>query len=427
MNGAEIALVAGLRVRVGSGADCDIVLADASLAETAFELDVTPETVSFIRGEETKTLTPYEIFEVGTSGFAIGPADAPWAELRRPKAAAPDSGEATSPSLQDDATPPAADAPAAAESSPHREEGAAAPSDEEEASRPQRSHGLFGLLVVLLLLLVIAFVLWLLWPKVAEKCPAAEQARVCCQERVKSWYEASKTWIAGKVGGKSKRTDLPAAPRMTLAEIASMHGLVLTNYPLSSIHYPLLRGNVARRTERLAIRALAQSVDPQVKFDLTDDESLAVAANELLFVVTEGALKVTAASNRVVTVAGYAPSAASLERTIRALDADVKGIERVLTKGVTVGGTPPPKADAPKAVFQEVKPTEKAARSAGTKVNPARDFPIAGILTKPYPTVVMNNGMRLAEGAQLGNAVIERIESDRLVLRNGATTFEWKP
>jgi len=410
MNGAEIALVSGLRVRVGSATDCDIVLADASLPEAAFELDVTTDAVSFVRGDETKTLTPYEIFEVGTSGFAVGPADGPWAELRRPKAAASDSGEATSPSLQKDASPSATDADVDAAARRVEKEESSPSDDASGTSRSRRSGCFVGLIVFLLLLVGVIFAIWYFWPKIVEKCPEAETVRVSAVERIRGWFSAA----------RGQKTPAVAVPTVTLAEIAVAHRLDLDLQP-----QPKLSGNVARRTERLAIRALAQAADPSVKFDLTDDETLATAAGELLFVVTEGAIKVASASNRVVTLVGYAPSAASLERTIRALNADVRGLENVLTKGVVIGGTPP--SNAPKAVFSDDKSIAKASRSRGTKVAAAKDFPIAGILTKPYPTVVMNNGMRLAEGAQLGNAVIERIEADRLVLRSGATTFEWKP
>ena len=38
MRGAEVALLADTRLKVGSSADCDIVINDASLAPFAFEL-----------------------------------------------------------------------------------------------------------------------------------------------------------------------------------------------------------------------------------------------------------------------------------------------------------------------------------------------------------------------------------------------------
>ena len=52
---------------------------------------------------------------------------------------------------------------------------------------------------------------------------------------------------------------------------------------------------------------------------------------------------------------------------------------------------------------------------------------IAGILTAPYPCVVMRNGHRVMEGAQIGTAILEKIEADRLVLSEAGKTFEWRP
>ena len=49
MKGAEIALVGGTRVKVGASDACDIVVADATLGEVAFELDVTESGVTLIR------------------------------------------------------------------------------------------------------------------------------------------------------------------------------------------------------------------------------------------------------------------------------------------------------------------------------------------------------------------------------------------
>ena len=56
-----------------------------------------------------------------------------------------------------------------------------------------------------------------------------------------------------------------------------------------------------------------------------------------------------------------------------------------------------------------------------------RDYPIAGILTAPYPCVVMRDGQRVMEGALIGTAVLVKIEADRLRMRDGGTEFEWKP
>ena len=83
--GAEVALIEGTRVKVGSSSTCDIVLPDASLAEEAFELDVSESMVTLITPDGTQSqLTPFEIRDFGTTAVAIGPADEAWGELVRP-------------------------------------------------------------------------------------------------------------------------------------------------------------------------------------------------------------------------------------------------------------------------------------------------------------------------------------------------------
>mgnify|MGYP003314270966 CR=1 FL=1 len=65
MKGAEVALVDGLKVKVGSGDSCDIVVADRSLDEVAFELDATESGVTLTRPSgETQLLAPFEVVSI---------------------------------------------------------------------------------------------------------------------------------------------------------------------------------------------------------------------------------------------------------------------------------------------------------------------------------------------------------------------------
>ncbi len=420
MKGAEIALVEGLRVSVGSGDDCDIVLADGSLPARAFELDVTATAVTLVRGDETQTLTPFEIVDVGTTAFAVGPAEGAWNLARVTKEPAADATGAKSGSGAASAKPgsgetgakpgePAADATGARPDSAGVKPGEAEASG--NASERRRRGCLFAAFLVILFLFLLAGLLFLFWPRVRAACPAAETARVAVVEQSRfAWNWARGLCRAAWPRGASAAPVVVPGP--SLAEIAAQHGLTLTERDGA----PLLAGNLTRRTERLAIRSLALADDPNVRFDLTDDESLKAAANELLFVVTEGALKAVAASNRVVTLSGRIPTAAALTKAVRALAADVKGIERLETAAVAVGGVAPAAADE-----AEAKPLRRTAKPSSP------DYPIAGILTAPYPCVVLRNGTRLTEGASLGTARLVRIAADRLTLKDGGATVEWRP
>ena len=413
--GAEIALVEGLRVSVGSGDDCDIVLADGSLPAHAFELDVTATTVTLVKGDETQALTPYEIVDVGTTAFAVGPAEGEWPEnLARAKGLAagatgakPDAAGANSGAAGARlGVKGSASVASAAGASPAEAEASG------NASERRRRGCLFAALLFLSSLVILAGLLLFFWPRVRAACPAAETARGAVVEQSRRAWGWAKGLCRGIRARCAKSAPVAAAPGPSLAEIAAQYALTLTERDGA----PLLAGNLRRRTERLAIRSLALADDPNVRFDLTDDETLKAAANELLFVVTEGALKAVAASNRVVTLVGRIPTAAALTEAVRALNSDVKGIERLETRGVAVGGTAPTAADEAPAL-----PKRRTAKPSSP------DYPIAGILTAPYPCVVLRNGTRLTEGASLGTAVLVTIAADKLTLKDGGTTFEWRP
>lgn len=384
MKGAELALVTGTRIKVGASEACDVVIADATLGEVAFELDVAEDGVTLVRPDGAAVrMEPYQVHDFGTTAVATGPAEGPWQPLVR-----------------------AAEAPAAADvkpSEPAAEPEAEAPAkDADEGERekePEKSRwgfGCFAVLFIVLIVLLLAAALWF-WRDEWD------------------WRKA----LGHEDGQVSVRCEEPQ-----LAEIAEQNGLELVR---DGDGAPLLRGNLRRRTERLAVRALALAAESGCRFDLTDDETLLSAADALLFAYTDGAIKAVSASNRVVALSGWAPDVAAFERAVRALDADVKGVERVDSRGVSVGGQGAPVRQQQAAFIPKAGDAPRPETVKKPKAKPVRDYPIAGILTRPYACVVMRDGRRLMEGAQIGGVVLERIEADRLVLREGKTTFEWRP
>lgn len=411
MKGAEIALLGGRRTSIGSSDDCDLVIADQALPAKACELDVSESAVTvLVEGGEAKILPPFEICSFGTTAIAVGPAEGAWQPLVMPKAEekkveaeGADDGEGVGEGEEkvdadgDAKADGEAEAEAASEKPPkHRRKG-------------------FGCLLGLILLLAVLFLLWFFWGRIVDRWPVVEMYRIKTVETVEGWWQAGKRLVI------TPEPVLEKGP--TLEEIAATYGLVYTPASGDTASARLV-GNVARRTERQAIRALALAEDPTVKFDLTDDESLHLSANELLFAMTEGALKAVSASNRVVTVAGFAPSAERLEAVARALVKDVPAVERLDLAAVQIGGTPP--KEVAETAF--VAPQEPVRKPTSPKKAASRpDYPIAGILAKPYPCVVMRNGLRLCEGAQVGTAVIVSIAPDRLILKEGGHEFEWRP
>ena len=399
MKGAEVALQEGTRLRVGSSSDCDIVLNDVSLAAEAFQLDVSESAVTLIGADGTQTqLKPFEIHDFGTTAIAVGPDDQPWGELVRP---AP---EAEEPSALENA----------AEEAPQ-----AAAADAEKPEKESRSC-LAVLVVVCLLFVLLAALAWLFWPQAEERWPQLADVKA----QVVEWKAQVVEFWKEKTDCGQPVAEMPAAPKVSLKDLAAQHRLTLGEEDGVAV----LAGNLRRRTERLAIRALALAADPSCRLRLTDDETMLRASGELLFAYTDGTLKAVAASNGVVTIVGHAPDAAALERALRTLDAEVKGIVRVEASGVKVGGAPVARQEEPTKVPFVAEPVKSSAPRAVPPVRkPVRDYPIAGILTAPYPCVVMRDGQRVMEGALIGTAVLVKIEADRLVMRDGGSEFEWKP
>lgn len=413
MKGAEIALVSGTRVKVGRGDACDIVIVDATLAEEAFELDVSDEAVTLLApGGETRALKPFEVRDFGTTAIAVGPAEGEWQELVRPPKEEEKPVEEEKPAEPSEAVEE--EKPAEPEPTPEAESTAAVVEEE------KRSHGgLLWLIVLLVLLVLLGLAAWWFWPQVRERWTA---------------------WT-GKQDQTVERPDPKAIAHASLADLAKEHGLTLSE----TNGVPLLVGNLKKRTERLAIRALALAADRQTQFDLSDDETLRSSAEALLFTITEGALKVLTATNRVIEIGGYAPGTAALERALRALGADLPGLAKLEAPKVELGGAVPQGLEKSAFARDELPPGVEqppaapiaapavaavpavADEAVRRKTANKRDFPVAGILTMPYPCVVLRDGSRCVEGAQIGGAVLEKIESDRLTFKEGKRTFTWEP
>lgn len=393
--GAEVALIEGTRVKVGSSSTCDIVLPDASLAEEAFELDVSESTVTLITPDGTQSqLTPFEIRDFGTTAVAIGPADEPWGELVRPAPAAE----------------PAPEPPKPAEAAPVEER--------------KKSGGKLGFLWILILVgfaALIVMMLLLVWKLGYLRMSSGAPAPVTMETKA-----------------------------LSIEEIAAQHGLKLER----DGDVRILSGNLRRRAERLAIRALALASDPSCKLVLTDDQTMLQSCNDVLSVYSEGKVKAVSASNRVVWVEGKVASPEALERLLRAINEDVRGVERVDVQGVSVNGmfsvpTPDETREDRRSTVVEIasspnssspnSSSPKASSSAESKIEPVKlpplpkvagrraGLPFEGILTKPYPCVVLRDGLRILEGARVGTVTVVAIEADRLVLEDNGRKYEWRP
>ena len=395
--GAEIALVEGVAVTLGKGDECDIVLADSTLPEEPLSIEANGDAVT-VNGEQ---LEQFAVKTLGATSFAVGPADAPWGELKWPakgeisrKDAEPQGKETQAEEahgeedLRDSATP--------------REEKADAPEPE------KKKHGCLGCLVVLVLLVLLLGVL--AWLFRATVRPYAEKVLAYARESLH---------VGGGTGGAGMGAALP----MTLSEVASSYGLELEENDGQA----KLSGNLKTRAERLRATAEAYEARPGVDLDLSDDESFRASADDALFTITEGAIKAVAATNRVLSIAGTSPSPFALKRILESLSADLPKLRDIDATGVAYGMVPGNEkseegdgddGETPIGVFHARRRTSKAKEPS---------LPVCGILTTPYPCLVMRDGSRVLEGAALGGNVIVKIEADAVTVTNATGRFTWKP
>jgi type III secretion system YscD/HrpQ family protein len=379
--GAEIALVEGVRVTLGSADSCDIVLADPTLPAEACAIEASSDSVALTpSGAEPENLEPLRVRSFGSTALAVGPADSPWGPLNweAPAAqAAKDAGEkAESP------TPPPAAEPAAESAAKPADE--AAPESAKEGSEgkaPRSSARRLGCLVALLVLLLL----------LAAACLLARR-----------WTKPESPDGPAQPG--------PAAATEDAAAVAERYGLTLVETNGTTI----VRGDLATRAERLAATAELYEAQPGIALDLADRETLLASSADLLQAATEGAMKIADVTNRVAVLAGRAPDPAFLRATIEALRADIPRLSGVDSAAVVLDS-----------------PVASTRAPAGISARPSRGAPIlplCGVVLQPYPYLVLQNGQRLAVGAEVGGYKIERIARDRITLRRGEEEpLEWTP
>ena len=418
LKGAEIALVAGTRVKVGSGDGCDILVADSTLGKAAFELDVGEDEVTITTPDgAAKTMLDYEAWEFGSSAFAVGAAEGAWPEIVWPgKESEEGSGKSEEGRGKSEEMPSGK----AEDARPETEDGTGG---EKEPARGSR------LMVVVLAAVAVALVL------IALLC--LRSCRNCGAELGES-----------------------SAPCATLAGVAQRYGLAVVETNGQSV----IRGDLKCRSERLAATAEAFQAQPGVEVDLSDDESLLEAAEALVSMVAGDSLKVVGATNRVIALKGKVASQEALRGILGALDRDVPCVSKVDCAQVVCDFKPvampivslkdlepmtperrltvPRRTDETEeaeAVRQEVRVVPEApvrseapvpapaARRGGNGKTAAPRLPLCGILTVPYPCIILKDGARVSEGGEFGGYVVEKIGADALTLRSGKRTFEWKP
>ena len=396
--GAVIALVEGVAVTLGKGDGCDIVLADTTLPDVPVSIEASADAVS-IDGEP---VDQFAVKTLGATSFAVGPADVPWGELKWPakeKDVAQSRGESENAESQHGKDEPSRGSAEAQGAEEENHSDSASPREE------KKRHGCLGCLVAFaLLVLALAVLAWLFRAAVR---PYAEKALAYVRESLHG----------GSGGGETRG----AAGSMSLSAVASRYGLELEE----SDGAAKLSGNLKTRAERLRATAEAYEARPGVDLDLSDDESFKAAADDAVFTITEGAMKVVAATNRVLAIGGVSRSPEELRRALEALGADLPRLRNVDTSGVRFGIVR--RSDAAGEVREDAPVGVMGVSRRAAKKSSDVSLPVCGILTKPYPCLVMRDGTRVLEGAALGESVILKIEADAVTVTNSTGRFTWKP
>lgn len=170
-----------------------------------------------------------------------------------------------------------------------------------------------------------------------------------------------------------------------------------------------LVGNLPSVRDRDRIRQQLRALAPEVRVELTDDETLRQSVETLLATLNVADLHVLHATNRCVALTGSAPSPAMWARIEEAIRADVPYVRTLSApKGESVAASVLPKLP-----------------SAPTRLQPA--LPIAAILSEPYSCLILKNGLRCSVGAVISGYTVVRIAPGEVTLQKGGVVERWTP
>ena len=141
-----------------------------------------------------------------------------------------------------------------------------------------------------------------------------------------------------------RRATAERAKASAIEKLAKRYGLELEERD----GHNRLSGNFATRAERLRATAEAYALRPEIELDLSDDESFRASAEDALFHLTEGALRVMIATNRFLHIAGTSDSPFTLTKTLESLNSDLpklRGLDVADVKIVFPPSPMPPSAN----------------------------------------------------------------------------------
>lgn len=420
--GAEIALVEGVNLKLGRGDECDIILADQTLPNVACEIETGVNRVNLLLpGGTQEVLEPLHVKIFGTTAIAIGPDDAPWGTLIWPN----------SKEAEDEENAKAA------------EEAKLAEEAERISRRRIRLKKLqWVLLVVLILIVALEFILWFFWPTINT-----------WMVQGRSWCTEQYNYITGHPTVQNQINLDPPPSLNDMEELAKGYNLELIKNRFQARY---LKGNLKTRADRLMVTAQAYQAFPGITLELTDDETLRNAAEEILNMTDANTgLKIVKAENRQIALAGTIDSLDNLKQILEAMETDIVHLKKIDCSAVSI--IPPvintpvygnannttATAVSPKATTVEESKDEETQES--TEILPAvtvsqasidmpndasvllPNMPIVGIMLQPVPCLILKNGSRILEGAEFNGFIVREIRADAVILYQNGKTLEWQP
>ena len=398
--GAEIALVEGVAITLGKTDDCDVILADPTLPDAPLEISATADAV-LVGGVP---LEPFNVRTAGSTSIAVGPADAPWGSLVWPK---PEEEKETQ-----EAENPESEVPEE-KAEEQKADDNKTPDDStnkrtNEQTDKRKRRGCLGCLIAAVVILLILLLLgWFF------RATLSPRAQALCDKVGLRWSSSG-----GEVSAVD--ADAPASSGFAIEKLANRYGLLLEE----DNGRAKLTGNFATRAERLKATAEAYASRPGIDLDFSDDETFRTAAEDSLFTLTEGAMKVAVATNRYLHLTGVSESPATLQKTLEQLNSDLPKLRGFDVAGVKLVSPSSPMPSG--ATDLTVKPSNRqTVKRPSRPVAPV--LPVCGILTTPYPCLVMRDGRRILEGGMVGDATILSIAADEVTVTNSAGRFTWRP
>jgi hypothetical protein len=117
--------------------------------------------------------------------------------------------------------------------------------------------------------------------------------------------------------------------------------------------------------------------------------------------------------------------------TLEAIRADVPHVRNVDCTRVRLAESASVAAVVEQTVADAAKPVVKGVKVARVRRDgrkgSAPKMPVVGVMTVPYPCIVLKDGSRVTEGAEFGGFIIDRIAADTIRIKGPEGTFEWRP